>query len=181
MADSNQRSGSWLERAFELARHWTLKLAAGFSAWRLDAELAAGADPQRRAWLRARAAELVSPKHRRRAAVSLLRLVNESYAEGSRRFSARVPVSRDQIVGARDELAFTAQALLFADQVDARGVAMIEQLLRDGGSVVYVGGEPGALEAQLEEVLHHLVAGHGDQGGDSGWQTPAEGGSIGRR
>jgi hypothetical protein len=179
MAHSDRRSATRLGKVLEVARRRALNLAANFLSWRLDAELALGSDSRGSALLRARAAELVAPKHRRRAAISLLRLVNDSYAVGSRGFSAAVPVSRDQVAPARDALLFTAQVLLFADRVDPRGVAIVEQLLRDGGSVLYVGGEPGALEARVEEILHHLVAGEGRH--PDSWRATTHRGFIGRR
>jgi hypothetical protein len=181
MAHSDRRSATRLGKVLTVARQRALKLAANLFSWRLDAELAAGADPRRRALLRARVAELVAPNHRRRAATSLLRLGNEADAVGSRPLSAAVPISRDQVAYARDALAFAAQVLLFAEQVDARGVAMIDQLLRDGGSVLYVGGEPGALEARLDEALHHLVSGKGRPDADPGQRAATHRGFVGRR
>jgi hypothetical protein len=149
--------------------------------WHLDAELAAGGDPGAAATLQLRAEQITALRYRRRLALSLLRLSNEARARAKPRFSAAIPVRRDQIAESRETLASVAQVLLFAGGVHARGVAMVHQLLADGGSPVYSAVGPGALEAQLEAALRFLegeppALPKGARGG-----VPPNEGSVGSR
>jgi hypothetical protein len=158
MAPSDRGSSNWLAALIAALRLGALRLVVRLFAWRLDADLAAGANPQGNRRLGIRAAELDGRRHRRRLAISLLRIVNEPRPGRPARLSTAIPVRRDQVADASEALTFLAQALLFADHVNARGVALLDQLVRDGGSVLYVSAEPGALKGRLETILHHLVA-----------------------
>jgi hypothetical protein len=180
VAHSDSRGGR-LPSQVALISRLALKVAVRLSHWRLDAELAAGADPNGTPRLSLRAAELVGPEHRRRLAIALLQLANDARREAPVGYSVAVPVQREQVAIADETLAFAAQTLLFANRVEARGVAMLERLLGDGGSAVYVDGAPGALDARLDAILHHLVYRATPDGGPRGRFSPKDEGSVGRR
>jgi hypothetical protein len=91
-------------------------------------------------------------------------------------------VPRDQVAEARPTLVFLADVLRSADDVQPRGVAMLTQLLTDGGSVLYVRGARGVLQLRLQTILHCLV----DQGPafPEAWAlapVSTDGGPVGQR
>jgi hypothetical protein len=173
--------GAPVRRPFAVLRRLALRSWVVVTRWRLDADLAAGADPGATPMLQLRAEQITRPRYRRRLALSLLRLSNEARARPKPGFSAAIPVRRDQIAESRKTLVFVARALLFAEEVDARGVAMVRRLLADGGSPVYTAAEPGALEAQLQPALRFLVSEPSAPSVERPGTLPANGGSVGRR
>jgi hypothetical protein len=66
-------------------------------------------------------------------------------------------VVRAQVVEARASLLFIAHLLRFADRVRPRGVAIVDRLLTDGGSALYLRSARGAVELQAQAALDHLV------------------------
>jgi hypothetical protein len=125
--------------------------------WSLDARLAAGIDPASEFVLVARAAQLLSQPHRRRLAASIERVVDEADAGKPPSWGPAVPVVRAQVVEARASLLFIAHLLRFADRVRPRGVAIVDRLLTDGGSALYLRSARGAVELQAQAALDHLV------------------------
>jgi hypothetical protein len=149
-----RRSASLIRR---FAWYQALRLRVIWSHWSLDTELAAGVDPASDPALILRAAQLRSPRHRRRLAAWVERLVREANAGPPPAFTVAVPIVREQILEARDSLLFLAYLLRYADRLQPRGVAMVQQLLADGGSVLYTDTARGAVELQIRTTLDCLV------------------------
>jgi hypothetical protein len=139
------------------AWYQALRLRVIWLHWSLDTELAAGVDPASDPALILRAAQLRSPKHRCRLAASVERLVGEAKAPRLPALTVAVPVVREPILEARDSLLFLAYLLRHADRLPPRGVAMVQRLLTDGGSVLYTDTARGAVELQVETILDCLV------------------------
>src|SRR5262245_65643809 len=128
-----------------------------WSHWSLDTRLAAGFDPASDPALELRAAQLGSARHRRRLAASVERLTRESNLDGRSGISAAVPVVREQVTEARDSLLLLAHTLRNAERVRARGVAMVERLLTDAGSVIYTDSSRGAVDLPVQAAMRHLT------------------------
>lgn len=67
-----------------------------------------------------------------------------------------MPVCRDQVWVAAERLLGTAMRLRLRRPVDARGMAMLERLLSDGGGPCYARIRPDALKLALEEATGWL-------------------------
>jgi hypothetical protein len=144
------------------------RLLARVLAASLDRQLADGVRPERSAVLAARAMALTSAGYRRALAASLRRMLAASVAPGSRPLSltpARsagaairpyVPLRRDRIAGAAEELAGLAECLTARRPVPARGVALVSQLLADGGGPLYRAASRDDLGARLERAAQAL-------------------------
>jgi hypothetical protein len=121
----------------------------------LDAALASGADPcdsQALAW---RAAWLTRSRTRDRLAAS----IDHVLAAADRRvprLSSAVEPDRREVIAARPHLAELRELLRSTTPVYAQGVAMLRQLLRDGGSSVYVPAWRGMLAQELEDIVAAL-------------------------
>jgi hypothetical protein len=139
-----------------LLERQALRLEVRWSHWSLDERLAAGFDPASDPALALRAAQLRSPRRRRRLAAWLERLVSDSEVTWSG-MSAAVPIVRGQVSEARDSLLRLAKALRDAGRVRPRGVAMVERLLTDADSVIYTKSARGAVELQVQAALGALV------------------------
>jgi hypothetical protein len=111
-------------------------LLAGCLAARLDRELADGARPEASPVLAARAMRLTSAKHRRDLAASLQRLT-ASPSLGVAGYQTQVPVRRTRVLRSAPELAELVGHLVQRGPVPVRGVAMVSQLLADGGGPLY--------------------------------------------
>jgi hypothetical protein len=126
---------------------------------RLDAQLAAGLDPQSDPALALRARQLIRARSRRRLARSVEHLVEEVDADRNWWLSAAVPFLRDQVVAARGTLTALAGALRDAEPISPRGVAITSRLITDPASPLYVRTAPGALQLQATAALDALLAG----------------------
>jgi hypothetical protein len=111
-------------------------LLAGCLAAQLDRELAEGARPEASPVLAARAMRLTSAKHRRDLAASLQRLT-ASPSFGVAGYQPHVPVRRTRVLRSAPELAELVGHLVQRGPVPVRGVAMVSQLLADGGGPLY--------------------------------------------
>jgi hypothetical protein len=152
-------------------RSTLLRLRVRLSHWTLDTLLVAGIDPAGEPALALRAEQLRSRRHRQRLASWLERLARESESAGAGLGSA-APILREQVLEARDSLLLAAQVLRDSEPVRPRGVAMIERLLRDGGSVLYAETARGAAELQLRMALGYLVGSTSDAAPISASVTP---------
>jgi hypothetical protein len=123
---------------------------------RLDAELAAGADPELDPVLEIRAGLLSRARYRRRLARSVERLVHDIDRGDGSHSSAAVPVRRERLAQVRGLLLSLAGALRDVEPVDPRGVAMTQRLITDPSSPLYV--DTGALRRAAEVALNHLIA-----------------------
>ena len=149
-----------------------LHLRVIWSHWTLDSQLAAGVDPASDPALIVRAGQLRSPSHRRRLAAWVERLVKDADAPPRPTFTVAVPLAREQVLEARDSLLFLAHLLRHADRLRPRGVAMVQRLLSDAGSVLYTDTVRGAVELEVRSALDCLV--------DSPEPTPEAWFSVGR-
>jgi hypothetical protein len=123
----------------------------------LDAELAAGADPNSTETLRLRATQLLRPRYRRRLARAVQHLVHELDGQRGPRLSSAIPFLRDQVAEARSTLLSLARVLSASERVHPRGVAMVWRLLSDPASPLYLRTAAGALERHAQLALDCLV------------------------
>jgi hypothetical protein len=150
-------------------RPWD-RIRARFLAARLDRELARGARPETNADLAARAVRLTSMRSRRELAGSLQRILAAGLPAGSRGRSMaadpparvasqpHVPIRRDRVSRSASELAELAAHLVQPGPVPARGVAMVYQLLTDGGGPLYRRACRDDLTALVEQATHALIS-----------------------
>jgi hypothetical protein len=116
----------------------------------LDYSLASGADPATSPELARRARKLASRRHRAGLAASVRNLIDAA-EEPRRGFSAVVPVRRDAILSERELLLELAADLESEDELNPRGIALVERLITHGDSPVYFDGN-------LGEELHRARA-----------------------
>lgn len=103
-----------------------------------------------------RARRLVSRRRRRRLAGQLERLVE--VAEGPQGFhGAAVPVNSNEVLRCRGLLYSLAAELDGDEAVAPRGVRLVQELLRDGGSPVYARAPEGALKLELRRARSALL------------------------
>jgi len=128
------------------------RLLARVQAASLDRQLAGGARPEANAILATRAMVLTSAGYRRALAANLRRMLAASVSPQAlpRPVSAtrtagvalppQVPIRRDWIARSAPELTELADCLTVRGPVPARGVALVSQLLADGGGPLYRAG-----------------------------------------
>jgi hypothetical protein len=145
-------------------RPWHRWLARGL-AGRLDRQLAEGAQPEASALLAARAVFLTSAGFRRALATSLRRILAASAPSDVRWWPSaasvarppQVQLRRDRIARSAAELAGLAGFLAEQGPVPAQGVAMVSQLLADGGGPLYRAGNREDLNALIERASQALI------------------------
>ncbi len=145
-------------------RPWHRMMARGLAA-RLDRQLADGVPPEASAILAARAMFLTSVEFRRALAASLRRILAASASpDGPSRPPATgvarrpyVPLRRDRIAGSAAGLTGLAGFLTEQGRVPAQGVAMVSQLLTDGGGPLYRVGSRDDLDAIIERASQALI------------------------
>ena len=154
--------------ALRRLRPWHRVLARGLAV-SLDRRLAEGARPEASALLAARAMYLTSTGYRRVLAEGLRRILAASLSQEARprlglgRASAGaarqpyVPLRQDRIAGSAAGLAGLACCLTEPGPVPARGVAMVSQLLADGGGPLYRGASPDDLSAIVDRASQALI------------------------
>ena len=153
-----------------LRRLWPWhRLLARCLAPSLDRQLAEGVRPEVNAALAARAMVLTSARYRRGLAASLRRtlaaaaspqarprLMAASRSAGAAR-QPHVPLRRDRIAGSASELDGLARSLAGPSPVPAQGVALVSQLLADGGGPLYRVGARDDLDAIVERAAQALT------------------------
>ncbi len=143
-------------------RPWHRWLARGL-ATRLDRQLADGARPEASAILAARAMFLTSAGFRRALATSLRRILATAVSPRPRPSAAgvahppHVQLRRDRIARSASELAGLAGFLAGQGPVPAQGVAMVSQLLTDGGGPLYRADSRDDLNAIIERAAQALI------------------------
>jgi hypothetical protein len=106
---------------------------------------------------RRRERKLISARKRRALATALSRLIDAADGPPAP-FTAAVPIQREAVRACRPLLLMITQDLEDTEfPVNARGVALVEQLLRDGASPVYAPLGERALEAALRHAHAALV------------------------
>jgi hypothetical protein len=150
-------------------RPWDRIMARCLAA-RLDRELARGARPETNVGLAARAVRLTSMRSRRDLAKSLQRILaavrpvssrgRPTAADPSPRVARHphVPIRRDRVSRSASELTELAARLVQPGPVPARGVAMVCQLLTDGGGPLYRKASPDDLPALIEQATQALTS-----------------------
>ena len=145
------------------------RLLARCLAPNLDRQLADGTRPEASAVLAARAMVLTSVRYRRGLAASLRRTLAASMSPQARSRpmaasrsagAARqphVPLRRDRIAGSASELDGLARSLAGQNPVPVQGVAMVSQLLADGGGPLYRAGARDDLDALIERAAQALA------------------------
>jgi hypothetical protein len=149
-----QRLGAVLTRPGEAARErpptW-IRIRARLQRLSLDRRLAAGESPWASAELRWRADQLTSARERRSLAEEIDRLLDDAARPGRRR-GAAVPLDRSAVCACDELLRGLADELRHAELVYAHGVALVRQLLRDGGSPLYCADSDGALDRSIRHA-----------------------------
>jgi hypothetical protein len=134
-----------------------VRARAFLTRYRLIDELAAGANPEGTPERAFCAARLVAPRHRRGLAVSIRNVVDAAMAPPPG-LSPAAPLAREQIRAATPALLALASRLRAQPDVTPRGVALVEQLLRDGSSVLYASPEPGDVDSEVRATKVALDA-----------------------
>jgi hypothetical protein len=153
-----------------LRRLWPWhRLLARCRAPSLDRQLADGVRPEKDAVLAARALVLTSVRYRRDLAASLRRMLAASTSPQARprpmaasrsagvARQPHVPLRRDRIAGSACELDELARSLAGQSPLAARGVAMVSQLLADGGGPLYRADARDDLDSVIERAAQALA------------------------
>jgi hypothetical protein len=117
----------------------------------LDRSLAAGADPGTSPELARRARQLTSPRFRSGLAASI-RNVLDAADEPRRGLTSAVPIQRGEILAERELLLELAADLESRDQLQPRGIALIDRLLTNGDSPVYMSSPEWSLREALRQA-----------------------------
>lgn len=128
------------------------RIRVRISRSRLDAELAAGADPSVSPYLRWRTRELTGHDNRERLAHSLRepQVLLESPPDPR---DPRVRPDSAQIRDARPLICEIEDLLRSSVPVYCRGIASVSQLLSDGNGPIYVARRHGDLSKRLGRIL----------------------------
>jgi hypothetical protein len=135
---------------------WGLRGRVFLKRGSLVRRLAAGASPSDSPELARRAQQLSRHRHRRQLASGLERMIDAA-EERPYPHSASVPLRREAILNARAPLLGLAFELRDGAEVSAQGVALVEQLLRDGGSPLYTETPDETLEGAIRRARAALL------------------------
>jgi hypothetical protein len=136
-------------------RGWLIRVRARLRRASLDDALARGADPCESPALAYRAARLTSERSRARTAARVTEILATA-RRPPRVFSAAVEPDREEVASAEPLLLQVAGLLQSSAPVYARGVAMLEGLLGDGGSPLYRPIRRAELTRGLELIIAAL-------------------------
>jgi hypothetical protein len=129
---------------------WRERVAARLHGADLDEALVAGVPPEAEVALMLHARRLIAPRTRRRIARTLVGMVDATQG----RASAPARPRGLQIAHAAPELIALAERLQRRGAVEARGVALARELLRDGLGALYADrGGPRLAEAAREATV----------------------------
>lgn len=126
----------------------------------LARELAAGGDPNATAELAVLARQLIGLRAQQRLADTLERVMTAA-SRRPRPPSAKVPLNREEILGARDELAALAERLRDGTPAPVQGLAIATLLVHDGASPLYgrrAAQDVGSLAREARERLNDPIA-----------------------
>jgi hypothetical protein len=107
-------------------------------------------------WHTWRARRLVSPRSRQRLARGIECLIEDADAPFRPLRGSAAPINRDEVQRCRGLLEELA-AELRDDDVGPRGIALVDQLLRDAASPVYAPDVGGVLEPTLRHARAALL------------------------
>jgi hypothetical protein len=111
------------------------RLLAAVAAAKLDRELAEGARQSANRALAWRARVLLAPRAREQLGEQLRRIVRDAHTRT--RPGLRMPINRERVLAAQDDLQLLASRLQSPTQVDVRGVAKARLLLTDGAGPIF--------------------------------------------
>jgi hypothetical protein len=145
-----------LDRSGISSRHVGLldRLITRWQAPQLDRELAHGAQPESSVLLALRAQFLVRPSERRRLARSLKRVMRTG--QTSSHVPIRASMRQDAGLQAYGDLRALIERLLEMRPLDARGMALVLVLIRDGAGPLYRSGNGIDLRSQLRAAISAL-------------------------
>jgi hypothetical protein len=130
------------------------RLVARWKSPKLDRALAKGVPPETSGALLLRARTLLGPRARRELGRALQRILREaSHAPWP---GARMPVRRNEVMDARDDLNLLARRLLAPAPVDVRGVAQVRLLLSDGSGPLFWRRSADDLRGRVREAIEAL-------------------------
>jgi hypothetical protein len=154
-----QRHGAVLTRPRDTAGErpaiW-IRIRTRLQRLSLDRRLAEGESPWASPELRWRADQLTAPLARQGLADEVDRLLEDA-ARASRPRGAAVPLDWPGVWACGELLRELAHDLRHAELVYARGVALVRELLRDGGSPLYVADTEGALDRAIKHARAALL------------------------
>jgi hypothetical protein len=130
------------------------RVSARLRARRLDRALAAGAAPDSSVAMSVRARALVRADTRSELAGALRRITRNGASP--RTLGSRVTTSAARVSRVRADLERLAERLLEPGPVNARGVALTQDLLSDGTGPLFWAESADDLEARLRIVLEAL-------------------------
>ena len=126
-------------------------IAVRLRAAELDADLARGVRPEVSVHHALRATQLVAMKHRLFLAACLDSVIEQALHPSHRHF-ANVEVSVPSVIAAQYDLSRLAAQLRHPDPAPARGIALAQVLLTDGGGPLYRPGRAAALRRAAEDA-----------------------------
>ncbi len=132
-----------------------IRLLAGVLALRLDGQLAAGLSPESNRLVAARAEKLVSLPVRSALAQHWGDLLRQAARPPAARTPV-VPICRDRIMAADEDIRLMLEGLSTRLPVPARGVAVAKHLLTDGTGPLYNKSSPVDLVDAVREVVELL-------------------------
>jgi hypothetical protein len=137
--------------------HPTLRGRVFLQRGALARRLASGASPGESPELARRAEQLRSPRNRRVLARGLERVIDAA-EERPQPFSAAVPLRRATILDSREGLLELAAELRdISQEVNVRGIALVERLLTDGGSPLYIPNDAQTLDGAIRQARAALL------------------------
>jgi hypothetical protein len=150
---TEQEDGSYVTSRSSQAH---LRLLVRMRSTELDKALATGASPDSSAALSLRAHQLIGWKVRRRLAREIRSLVVTA-ERPIHPMQSTAPMCRHKIVDARETLEQLADQLVSPGPADARGVAQLNRLLRDGNGPIFRRPRDDDLEPELDAVNEALI------------------------
>jgi hypothetical protein len=144
-----------LDHAVGRQPSWLIAMRARVRRSSLDAALASGADPCGSRPLAHRAARLTSGRTRHKMANRVAEIL-ATPSRPPRGFSVAVEPDRGEIATAEPLLLRVWELVRSSAPVYARGMAMLEDLLGDGASPLYLPVMRGQLSRQLELIIAAL-------------------------
>ena len=131
------------------------RIAARLHAHRLDHQLAAGRSPESFPLLSLRAQELARPANRRSLSQAIRRLLRQSAKPPQNPASAPL-ANLASVRWIHEELEVLADQLDAPVPVAARGVALVQELMEDGASPLYLPHAREALRARVQAAVAAL-------------------------
>ena len=130
------------------------RLIALWKSPKLDRALAKGVSPETSGALLLRARTLLGLRARRELSRALQRILRQ--ASRAPWPSARMPVRRNEVMDASDDLNLLARRLLAPAPVDVRGVAQVRVLLSDGSGPLFWRRSADDLKGRVREAIEAL-------------------------